>query len=115
MIKIYYDCHSKYEDKFYLIATTGKNNVIKHEIAHGFFYLLPEYKKEMENAFSYLDSNVINQINSKLKEMGYTKQVFVDETQAYLSTGFDGIFDANLIGNSYKEFKEIFNKFHKKD
>jgi hypothetical protein len=76
-------------DNFYLIGGTGFDlQTISHEVAHGIFATNSAYKKEMKALVSALPTSHIKKINTWLSQIGYTKQVFVDETQAYLSTGY---------------------------
>lgn len=74
---------------FYLIGTDGnsENNIINHELAHGLFYVNEEYKKSCLDIYSKINEQVIKSMEDILLEMGYCKEVLIDEIQAYLSTG----------------------------
>ena len=110
MANIYKECHSKAE-KFYLIGTVGEDSsVVQHEIAHGFFYTKPEYKKEMEALVKELPNDVRHSVADVLKEMGYAPGVIVDEIQAYLSTG---ILPKMRDAKSYrKPFVKTFERYY---
>lgn len=102
-----------YDDNFYIIgATAGNEKTIKHEIAHGFFYTNPEYKKEMKKLVKALPADKIEKFNTHLASVGYTKQVFVDEIQAYLSTGVSNSMKQEMNGLT-KPFIDTFNKYNK--
>src|ERR1017187_1315957 len=45
MWEVYKKCLQKYPDgKFYLIGVYGNGSSLRHEVAHGFFYTIPEYR-----------------------------------------------------------------------
>jgi len=80
-----------WNDDFYIIgvhsADERKGGSTKdHEIAHGMYYLLPEYKKVMDAISRTLPKKIKDSIFSEFKHMGYDSHVFKDELQAYLST-----------------------------
>jgi hypothetical protein len=112
MEDIFKKCSKITGGKFYLIgALKGHTDVIKHEIAHGMFYLNPEYKDKMSKLVAELSSKSRNHIFKRLKEMGYTKEVFIDETQAYLSTSGGSSFGQDK--NISTPFIYIFKKYYK--
>jgi hypothetical protein len=89
---------TKYNDAFYLIGCYRKAD-IKHETAHGLYYLIPEYKKEMLVLIKSFNPSYITKLKQGLKKQGYGKSEFLDEIQAY------------AIDNSQVKFLEIFKKF----
>lgn len=98
--------------KFYLIgAMEGNTDTINHEVAHGFFYTTPAYKKEMLSLVKNLKPSFRNKLYKSLEKIGYTKQVFADEAQAFLSTGWREFFPT-LKGED-KEFIDVFQKYNK--
>lgn len=105
-------------NNFYLIGVVkGQEETIKHEIAHGFYYLNKAYKKEMSVLIKQLSKRIQKQIKKKLLSLGYCKQVVKDETQTYLSTGIEkgmiSIFDYILHWNLLQKFKRVFKKYYK--
>lgn len=112
------ECYAKTGSmNFYIIGVVKGNNALSHEIAHGLFYLNPEYKKEMKKLVQGLDPAIRKTINEGLKKLGYTPKVYVDETQAYMSTGLSEAFgDVNQWQQERLAFEECFKKFsrHKK-
>lgn len=87
MLNIYRHCKKSSND-FYLIGATKKDRkTLNHELAHGFFYIDKTYKTLMTKLVKAIPQDIRNQINNWLKVKGYTPKVFIDETQAYLSTG----------------------------
>jgi hypothetical protein len=100
-------------DDFYLIgAKKGSERTIKHEVAHGLFYLNKDYKKEMTKLVSNLPAKFRSSVFEDLAKIGYTKQVFIDEAQAFLSTGWREFFTP--LKDEDKPFIEVFNKFYSK-
>ena len=84
--------HTHQWDKYYVIASSkdgGNHNdpreVLKHEIAHGMWYLVPEYQAEQQAVV-----DIINEEHpifaKKLVEMGYCDDVIDDELHAYFAT-----------------------------
>jgi hypothetical protein len=114
MYKAWHKCASKANNKpFYIIGTlNGNDDAKEHEVAHAFFYLYPEYKKHMTKLVKELKPETKEKINQELKKLGYTSHVYLDETQAYMSTGLNPSFD------SYEKergpFKEFFKEFLEK-
>lgn len=104
------------EDKFYIIGAVGKGTTLKHEVAHGFFYTVPEYKKDMTALVKALPIDIRKSINKTLAKMGYTPKVFIDETQAYMATGLYVENNPKFEFKLKKErtpFIELFNKYYK--
>jgi hypothetical protein len=98
--------------KFYIIGVVRGNKALSHEIAHGLFYLYPEYKKEMKRLVKSLEPALRKRINNSLKKLGYTPKVYVDETQAYMATGMSESFgDHNFWSKEQKLFESYFKKF----
>ena len=114
MCKIYRKGLDKYPDgKFYVIAAEGNKSVMRHEVAHGLFYTRPEYKKQMTKLVKGLDPLLLDYMHGVLKKLGYTTQVYVDECQAYLSTGFKDLMKFNGMTEASEPFIEVFSKFYK--
>jgi hypothetical protein len=114
MFKIFSHCAEKYSDeKFYIIGAVGHSFAMKHEIAHGLFYTQPSYKKEMTRLVKSLKSDLRKSIFKSLKDIGYTPRVYVDECQAYLSTGFTDNFDVAII-DEHKPFIQTYETYYSK-
>jgi hypothetical protein len=123
MLNIYRHC-KKSSQNFYLIGYLKNNKTtLNHEIAHGFYYLNNDYKSIMKSLVKSIPKDILLAINSWLKIKGYTPKVYIDETQAYLSTGMSFLNDethfylnkklTNKLLLLSKEFVEIFNKDNK--
>lgn len=91
--------------KYYLLGATN-DHAISHETAHGFYYLIPKYKREMNALTNKLPKKFTTKVYKWLEEIGYTPQVFKDEMQAYMSTGFP---DSSGIvpGKLSKPYEEV--------
>lgn len=99
------------DPKYYMIGATD-SWAIKHEMAHGFYYLIPKYKKEMDELTKKLPKKFTEKVYAWFEHVGYTSKVFKDEMQAYMSTGFPdgiGISAAKLS----KPFEKVFNEVYK--
>ena len=105
---------AKYPDgKFYIIgACQNAEQTMRHEIAHGFFYTQPEYKKAMTNLVKNLKKPFFKSMCSSLKKMGYTNRVFVDECQAYLATGMVPSFTVK-VKKEREPFIKVYNEYFK--
>jgi hypothetical protein len=91
------------------------NKALSHEIAHGLFYLNHEYKKEMKKLVKDLGPSIRKTVNEGLKKLGYTPKVYVDETQAYMSTGLSEAFgNSNQWAEERKAFEDCFKKYSRK-
>lgn len=112
MLKVWEHCLDKYPDRsFYIIGAVGEKWAMKHEVAHGFFYTQSEYKKEATKLVKALPKALRNKINKVLKNIGYTPAVYIDETQAYLSTGIPPGFKIKADKYS-KPFTDLFNRYY---
>jgi hypothetical protein len=125
MWEVYQSCKNKTKDKFYIIGVVKGNGALSHEIAHGFFYLNSQYKKEMTKLVKALAPEVRNAMNKYLLKVGYTPQVFIDETQANLATSEDftesgahrhfTVEVANQLIKAQKPFVALFKKYMKEN
>jgi hypothetical protein len=118
MLAAWRECNTKSNGKkFYIIGVVKGNGALDHEIAHGKFYLDPEYKKESIKMVKTLPSEIRMEMNSALKKLGYTPKVYVDETQAYMATGL-----TEALGKDFrtkwteerKPFQKLFKKHSRK-
>lgn len=107
------ECKRKTSEPFYIIGVTKGNGALHHEIAHGYFYLYPEYKKEMTALVKKLPTDARKAFELYLKDVGYTPKVYVDEIQANMATTEE--IDAVVPGlkKYQQEFIDIFQKYYK--
>ena len=111
----YSECWRKAQtDKIYIIGATKDQAALKHEVAHAFFYLHPEYKKAMSKLVKDLPFAIANEMKKQLKRVGYTTKVYTDEMQAYLSTGLTETFgyDTTKWKAERKPFEIVFSEFY---
>lgn len=94
MIHLHRKLQREASGDYYLIGSAfnkedeaAHNATVDHELAHGMYYTIPLYKKQVDKLTKKLDRDFYNEICDWLKEIGYTKRVYKDETQAYLATG----------------------------
>lgn len=72
---------------YYVIATrTDDDETLMHELAHAYYYLNPVYKQQVDVLVRSMRKDLRSQMTKRLKEMGYTNSVMVDEINAYMAT-----------------------------
>ena len=61
-----------------------------------------------------LPKSIMDETKRHLKSVGYTPKVYVDETQAYMSTGLTELFghDTNKWKTEREPFEKVFNEFY---
>jgi len=75
----------RWGDRFYLVgSTSGDLGTLKHEVAHAFYYLDPEYKREMDTITARWPQ--ADSFRKAVVRKGYRSSVVKDETQAYMAT-----------------------------
>lgn len=113
MYEAWKECNDKANGKkFYIIGVVRGNKALSHEIAHGLFYLYPEYKKEMKKLVKELGPVIRKNFNSTLSKLGYTSKVYVDETQAYMATGLpEACHKPEQWATERKAFANYYKKF----
>lgn len=101
---------NKCGDKFYLLGVKdGDDDVLDHEIAHGLFSTSESYRIEMTDLYNLLPDKVKIRFNKYLNESsGYSEEVFMDETHAYMSTGLP--YELNSLKTYSKPFVEVFKR-----
>ena len=84
--------HNQTCPKYYLIATEAEDeDTLKHEICHALYYVHDEYKKKANSIVKKLSRECYDKLTLALTELGYTKKVFKDELQAYITTGISAL------------------------
>lgn len=112
MLDVHRKCAKKYpNERFYIIGSVGKKWAMKHEIAHGFFYTQPDYREEMIKLVSELKPSFRKSMYDSLKRIGYAPRVYVDECQAYLSTGVPKGFNLT-VKKENKPFVEVYKHYY---
>lgn len=102
---------------YYVIGTSGTKQdmwAINHEIAHGLFYINKTYRDTSTKLIKKY-SRQLAKLFKKLGEIGYSKSVYIDEAQAYISTD-DGWLKSNDIQIPVKlsdALRALFNKYTK--
>lgn len=96
-------------EPFYVIGIHGKaeDSILKHEIAHGIFYNLPLYKKQVLEVIRQFDTD---EMRKELIEKGYCNEVLDDEINAYaIATGKK--FMAKIPEKMKSELEKLFGQF----
>lgn len=118
MISIVSTIRMNEKNNFYLISVDkiNSNDLLDHELAHGFYYTHINYKNKMDNITSKLPIDIRKIISDSIIDLGYNESVLKDEIQAYMSTGIISRMDKklNLYTKEYevefKKFKDIYGK-----
>lgn len=111
------------DEHFYLIASyvdkiEGKD-VIKHELCHAMYYLNPEYSTRMDDNIMNIPEVELELLFKGLISQGYTKEVVLDEIQAYFSTSemvqlCKDFATEELPWKYVLKCKQIFNEYYSK-
>lgn len=96
--------------KYYIISTFGGRSELKHELAHGLYYLVTEYKKEVLDVLRGLE---IPSLRRFLKENNYSRYVYKDEAHAYMIEGVTSIYKEDFTSKDLKRFKKTSSKLRK--
>lgn len=102
--------HNLDEHEYYIIATAtkGDKSALAHEVAHGMYYTIPEYQKEV-NAIT--KGVKIPSLTKHINKGGYYhKAVKKDEFHAYLVEGMCVASYLELSGKERRVFKEVSKK-----
>lgn len=111
MEDVWNKCLQKYPDeKFYIIGAVGQGLTMKHEIAHGFFYTQPKYKKAMAELVKSLPKKYYKSMCDDLERIGYAPKVYIDECQAYLATGLPDSFKTRYAHS--QPFVKVYNAYY---
>lgn len=103
---------NKLNEKFYLLGSCNNEQTLKHEIAHGLYYLNDDYKNQMDSLKATIDKDIITQFSMNLLDYGYTENVIDDEIQAYFSTGISKIFKLKgLTKKVLNNYVKIYNQY----
>jgi len=99
---------------FYIIGTSEEDKDFKgtfnHELAHGLFYSDEKYKKNALDLVHNIMPSTRKFLDKKLEKLGYTSEFFVDEIQAYLSTGLVEQIDKPKVVQETPPFEKLFKK-----
>lgn len=105
-----------YKNYYLLGVKVNDVKVLRHEMAHAFFYTNSEYKKLMVQHFLSLPVEFQNKMSIILSDLGYYKDVHIDELQAYFATGLNNEIKSQLTPQEIKysnTFKKIYKSYIK--
>lgn len=75
-------------NSFYILGVCKSElNVLDHELAHALYYVNEEYANDMNGFVNKLTNKVLSSVYRYFEQVGYSKEVYKDELQAYFSTG----------------------------
>lgn len=105
--------------KFYIVATFKQDkterSTLKHEVSHALYEIDKIYHKKINESLDFLSKDNQKKTNKELKRMGYSEDVFLDETHAYLLENYKDFFrfeDENVDFVS-KKIKKIYKEHTK--
>lgn len=101
--------------RFYIIGTSADpdGDTLRHETAHGLFYTVPAYKREVLSVLKKLD---LAEVFSFLgRDHGYHKSVWLDEAHAYIGGDLkllrrEGI-DVEPLRAARRKLRALFRKY----
>jgi hypothetical protein len=96
--------------EFYIVATYGDRSTLNHEIAHGFYYLLPEYKEEMLAELRGYDETAMQRF---LRGSWYSRALYKDEIHAYLVEGMNAIDKYGFTKKDWERLKKLSRRMRK--
>lgn len=105
------------DGRFYVIGIPKLKNkeIVNHELSHAMFYTVPAFRKQMTKVALRMPETVKRDVFRKLKEMGYSNNVKIDEFQAYMATGnlanLRYFFGSNIKSCHVVPFRTVFHKF----
>lgn len=82
------ELHQIDDDGHVIFMEEGDEITFKHEMAHSYYFLYPEYKTRADSIVYGLPPQTQGFIKKGLREMKYSDDVLQDEIQAYL-TAYD--------------------------
>ena len=76
-----------YDNKtgYVICYVKGDKITLKHEMCHALYYTNLEYKKEVDEIINNLDKKLKKKYIDNLRKDRYTKEVFTDEINAYIT------------------------------
>jgi len=110
--KLYNLVKSHINKPYYLIACKKEDNVtLEHELVHAHYYLNPTYKQAANILVKHMNPELRKDLTRKLKFLGYTNAVIVDEINAYMATSSTKYLKEDMhLDITYKDvkpFKEL--------
>ena len=111
---------NNFSDRYYLIGITKFDDTFDHELTHALYSCYDSYREECDKLILNLDYDLKTHITDYLSSIGYAPEVFDDEIQAYLSTGYDSIYREASLTRRYflkhylkkasKPFVDLYNQ-----
>lgn len=95
----------KTDKPYYIIGAQEYNSeTFNHEIAHALFFTNPKYKTYMTKEVSKIK---LDKLYKWFKKMGYHKDVWIDEAQAYVGANLDDLLKDKTLDKPNKSVKNI--------
>jgi hypothetical protein len=103
-------------DEYIIGYVEGDKDELDHEISHAKFYLSETYKENASKLYETISNEFTNSLSDHLLSIGYSEDVIVDESIAYLIYGIEELDDfydnldetsIYLIDNVREELKSL--------
>jgi hypothetical protein len=100
------------KNPYYVIATRNNDYAtLDHELLHAYYYLDPGYKQKVDTVVKHMRPELRKELTYLLRYMGYTKDVIVDEINAYMSVSSHKYlteeFQLDLSRKDMKPFRDL--------
>lgn len=100
---------------YYVIASCeGDISTMRHEFAHAYFDLTPDYKQNATALVHALPAVIRKAVTTQLLQWGYSEHVIVDEINAYIATSdmryLQHKFTPRFTKTHVKPFVTLFNQ-----
>lgn len=102
---------------YVVIGTHGQdkdhNDTFKHELGHGLYYIQSNYRKKVQSILKKLPKSAKTKMNRYLRNRCYHKDVWTDETHAFLLADLDYLQKCNVFKKVSPELSNIVQKLEK--
>lgn len=88
--KRFVDLFRHRRDDFYIIGSQEESDALEHEICHGLFHTVDDYRTAVLDLLR-THSKELQEVRKHIKEMMYHPDVVEDEAHAYLSADYDEV------------------------
>jgi len=101
------------ERKYLIGAESLKSSTFDHEMAHALYYTDDSYRNDMDEVTAGLSKPALSAFRKNLAKIGYCRQVFKDEVQAYMSTEISPKLCRGVRGKKsiHRRYRAIFKSY----
>jgi hypothetical protein len=101
------------ERKYLIGAESLKGSTFDHEMAHALYYTDDSYRNDMDEVTAGLSKPALSAFRKNLAKIGYCRQVFKDEVQAYMSTEISPKLCRGVRGKKsiHRRYRAVFKSY----